>query len=267
MASFSLHCSATLYIVLSIWLLLFWLTLPDEVHKKFASMTSSELPAPQLIEATFRQLSVSAMWTFVLIQAGGIIHLLAVMRGASRAAIIALSWKKTAMAVPVVGLAVMLILVLLVLLSSEQGLRSGNLPQNVRLTWLQDSLGSGGLKRTPLLLAAEGRLEKRSGSVALVINRFTADNRALSQISIQAIECSLGVIKNGIFEWPFVMHQSRVAIDELLSPGQSLSRSNLDLDIPLDREFRSGATVISCFVITPAAQYPLGNGKQNILAW
>ena len=267
-ASFSVHCTAAFCLALTLWLFVFWFLLPDAVQNKFTAMAASELPFAQQAQALERELTLQAKLVLAAIQLGALAHLTFIVFGASRAGVIALGWKRWTLALPLTALVVVFILALLILLSTERGLKPGNLPMEVRFTSVQDVMDSGVLKKSPLILEAVGKIEKRPNSIAFVVSRFRAENRTVPDITIQALMCALGTIKAGNFEWPETMHESRIFIGEPLRPGVSVAREGLAVEVPLGPEFQSGNTAVSCFVETSAnSSYPIGNGRWNVLRW
>ncbi|TWO71768.1 toll/interleukin-1 receptor domain-containing protein [Caenimonas sedimenti] len=266
-ASFTLHCTAALYIALAAWLLVFWLVLPDAVHHRFAAIGDSDLPLMQQLESLDTSLTTGAKWRLGIVQACGLLHLLILVNAFSRAAAIALGWKRWVFLLPASAVGVGFVAILVVLLTSGEGLRGANLPMDVTLTSAKDVMEPGGLKKTELLLEATGRIEKRPKSIAFVVDSFRAENRQLPAKPIQALMCALLISKGGRFDWPPVMHEARVRLGEDLAPGQGLSRRNLVVDVPLGENFQSGATALGCFVETGPVSYPIGNGTMLVLKW
>lgn len=266
-ASFSIHFSAALHTALAIWALLFWVVLPDSVHERFTAMATSEIPAPQQIESMFEDLTTAAVWSLGVIQWGAIIHLVLLVFGISRAGVLVLGWKRWKLLLPLSALSFALIALLFLLLSSSDGVRRGNLPQKVKLSWLKDEVTTEGTRKVPFLFEVNGTIEKRNNSISFLVDRFRAENRAQPAMEIRALMCALRTLRSGKFEWPEVMHEGRASIMHQLMPNQSMVRENMTVEIPLGSQFRSGETSISCFVEVPTGSYPIGDGTLNLLRW
>lgn len=206
-ASFSIHFSAAVHTALSAWFLLLWIVLSDSVQQRFTSMTVNEIPILQQIEALYADLTSETMWALVVIQFGLIIHLVIIVFGVWRAGVIVLGWKRWTQLPLYSVLAIALVVFIHFLLSSSDGIRRENLPQQVKLTWMRDQVYSDGIKRTPFFFEVKGTMEKRENSIEFHVNQFRAENRAQPAIEIRAVMCALRIIRGGQGIWPDVMHE------------------------------------------------------------
>lgn len=265
--NYAIHCASTIFLLLAIWAMAFWLVLPDAAQLRFVAMRRTDAPFGQVLEKLFDDLTITSIVLTAIVQWGGLLHLIFVAWGVAKAGVVALGWKRWSVFVPMLLIALTSVAAALVLATSAVGLRRANLPMPVNLTWLPDSIDSGGVKKSPFRFAVSGVIEKRSSTINFQIKKFEAENRGQPPIRIDSLMCALGLLRAGKFEWPGVMHVGKVQVQQELESDRSLFRRDLSLEIPLTSELVSGATVFNCYVEHPGGSYPIGNGSHVTLRW
>jgi len=267
LASFSIHCSASLLTVFAIWGLVFWFALPDAVQARFTSIASSDVPVFQQLESLRDDLTLTAAVTLAAVQLGALVHIVLIVYGMARAGVISLHWKRWRLLVPLSVLAVVFLLTASWLLSSGAGVRHDELPRHVKLGWFPDRIDADGLKRAPFLFEVSGAIEKRKESILFRVESFRAENRDQPTTEIRSLMCALGMLKAGKFEWPDVMHEGRALIGHQLARDESIRRESMLIDIPLGPRFHSGATVMNCYIEYPTGSHLIGESRPIVLRW
>ncbi len=267
LTSFSIHSAAVLNIVIGIWTLLLWIFLPNSVQSKFVSFFNSNELSFYAIETITADLTKSSITILAIFQWGLFIHFAYVIFGLARAGTIVLQWRHWKLLFSIALVTVTFLSAIFYLLFSDDGLKNGKLPQTVKLSWLPDRIDSDGLHRSPFIFQLEGTIEKQEKHIVLKVARFIAENRGQPKIEIQSLMCALGVLKAEKFEWPTVMHEGKALIKQDLDTNQSIRHDRIEIRVPLSDQFKSGSTLINCYVQYPTGSYPIGNGHQNILSW
>lgn len=266
-SAFALQFAALMHIVVGLWIFTFWLGTPDSVHTTFAAIAESGIPLEQKVSSWMNRLT-PAFLAFVYMH-GAVMGLLIVylIYGNLRGMALSLGARRTWPFVLLAGSCYLTAVTIPMVFSEVDGVRRQDLPMPLRLHWNVDKMTSEGLISAEAVFNLLGTAHKRGEEIVIEIDRLEAENRTLPYLALKSVHCGLGVLERGQFDWPRPVPEGRASLYAAMSPKSSREFKNLTIRIPLTAATKSGATVLACFLETPAGSYPLGNNTQIVLHW